>query len=299
MIDKNLKFIEKAKLVHGDTYDYSLIDYIESKFKVKIICPAHGEFEQRASGHLSGNGCSKCSQNKQKLSINEFIKKSKLIHGDKFDYSLVDYVNYDTKVKIICPTHGGFEQTPSNHLKGSDCELCSFVKRKTKTLEFIQKAKLVHGDKFDYSLVDYLGFDKKVVVICPIHSEFKQTPQNHLKGQNCPFCKESKGENKIRDLLNKYSIKFIAQHKFDDCKNKNVLPFDFYLPDYNTCIEFNGIQHYKAIEYFGGEKRFKEQNKTDIIKKEYCKNNKIKLIIIKYNEKIDKITKILKIKMNE
>ena len=102
-----------------------------------------------------------------------------------------------------------------------------------------------------------------------------------------------------RDLLNKYSIKFIPQHKFDDCKNKNVLPFDFYLPDYNTCIEFNGIQHYKAIEYFGGEKRFKEQNKTDLIKKEYCKNKKIKLIIIKYNEKIDKITKILKIKMDE
>jgi hypothetical protein len=179
MIDKNLKFIEKAKLVHGEKYNYSLIDYTESKNKVKIICPKHGEFEQRASGHLSGYGCSKCSHEKQKLTVKEFIEKAKLTHGEKYDYSLVNYVNYDTKVKIICPIHGEFEQIPSNHLKGSDCELCSFVKRKTKTLEFIQKAKLVHGDKFDYSLVDYIGFDKKVVVICPVHSEFKQTPQNH------------------------------------------------------------------------------------------------------------------------
>jgi hypothetical protein len=299
MIDKNLKFIEKAKLIHGDKFDYSLVEYTESKFKVKIICPIHGEFEQRASGHLSGYGCSKCSQDKQKISIDDFIGKSKSIHGDKFNYSNVEYINYDTKVKIICPIHGEFEQTPSNHLKGRDCELCSFIKRKTKVLKFIEKAKLVHNDKYDYSLVEYLGFGEKVKMICSNHGNFEQTPQNHLKGQGCPFCKESKGENKIRELLDKFSIKFIPQHKFDECKNKNVLPFDFYLPEYNTCIEFNGIQHYKPIDYFGGEKRFKEQQKTDAIKKDYCEKNKIKLIVIKYNENVNKITTILKLKMNE
>ena len=297
MIDKNLKFIEKAKLVHGEKYDYSLVDYTESKNKVIIICSEHGEFQQRASGHLSGFGCSKCSHEKQKLTFNEFKEKAKTIHGNKYDYRLVDYINYDTKVKIICSVHGEFQQTPSNHLKGKDCELCSFVKRKTKTLEFKEKAKIIHGNKYDYRLVDYLGFDTKVKIICSVHGEFQQTPQNHLKGQNCPFCKESKGENKIRDLLNYNQIHFIPQHRFPDCKNKIKLPFDFYLPDYNTCIEFNGIQHYKPIDYFGGEKRFKEQQKTDTIKKYYCEKNKIKLIVIKYNENVNKITKILKLEI--
>jgi len=299
MINKNLKFIQKAKLIHGDKYDYSLVDYTESKFKVKIICPIHGEFEQRASGHLSGYGCSKCSQDKQKISINDFIKKGKLIHDNKFDYSKVRYINYDTKVKIICPVHGEFEQTPSNHLKGKDCELCSFIKRKTKINKFVEKAKLIHSDKYDYSNVEYFGFGTKVKIICPIHGEFEQTPQNHLKGQKCPYCKESKGENKIRELLNNFSVNFIPQYKFDKCKYKLKLPFDFYLPDYNTCIEYNGIQHYKAIDYFGGEKRFKEQQKKDIIKKVYCEKNNIRLIIIKYNENVKKIMKILKLKSNE
>ena len=299
MINKNLKFIQKAKLIHGDKYDYSLVDYTESKFKVKIICPIHGEFEQRASGHLSGYGCSKCSQDKQKISINDFIKKGKLIHDNKFDYSKVRYINYDTKVKIICPVHGEFEQTPSKHLKGKDCELCSFIKRKTKINKFVEKAKLIHSDKYDYSNVEYFGFGTKVKIICPIHGEFEQTPQNHLKGQKCPYCKESKGENKIRELLNNFSVNFIPQYKFDKCKYKLKLPFDFYLPDYNTCIEYNGIQHYKAIDYFGGEKRFKEQQKKDIIKKVYCEKNNIRLIIIKYNENVKKIMKILKLKSNE
>ena len=106
MIDKNFKFVEKAKSVHGDKYDYSLVDYTESKNKVIIICSKHGEFKQRASGHLSGYGCSKCSYEKQKLTLNEFLVKGKKVHGNKYDYSLVDYKNYDTKVKIVCPVHG-------------------------------------------------------------------------------------------------------------------------------------------------------------------------------------------------
>ena len=293
---KNLKFIEKAKKIHGDKYDYSLVEYTASKNKIKIICSIHGMFEQRASGHLHGYGCNKCSYENQKIKIDNFIERAKKIHGNKYDYSLVEYKNYDTKVKIICDIHGEFEQTPSNHLKGNDCLECSLNKRKTNTLKFIEKAKKVHSDKYDYSLVDYSGFDKKVVIICHIHGEFEQTPQNHLKGQNCPICKESKGEYKIREYLINKNINFIPQYKFDDCKNVLLLPFDFYLPDYNTCIEYNGIQHYKPVEHFGGEERFIIQQKCDKIKLDYCEINKIKLIIIKYNESISKIEKVLKLK---
>ena len=165
-----------------------------------------------------------------------------------------------------------------------------------KNLKFIEKAKKVHSDRYDYSLVDYSGFNKKVKIICHIHGEFEQTPQNHLKGQNCPICKESKGEYKIRELLDNNQIKFIPQYKFDNCKNILPLPFDFYLPDYNICIEYNGIQHYKPIEHFGGKERFILQQKCDKIKFDYCEINKINLIIIKYNESVSKIEKVLKLK---
>lgn len=126
------------------------------------------------------------------------------------------------------------------------------------------------------------------------HGEFKQSPDHHINRKHgCPRCNESKGENEIRSILDLNKIKYINQYKFPDCKNKNELPFDFYLPDSNTCIEFNGIQHYKPVLYFGGIDKFKQQQINDNIKKEYCKNNNIKLIIIRYNEVIkNKLCKI-------
>lgn len=283
----NSNFIEKAKKVHGNKYDYSLVNYTQSKNKIKIICPEHGLFEQRASGHLSGYGCSKCSHKKQALSINDFIEKAKKVHGDKYDYSNSVYLNYDTKIKIICSEHGVFEQTPNNHLKGGHCENCSFIKRRHNFI-FIEKAKKVHGDKYDYSLVNYITSHIKIDINCEKHGVFKQTPHNHLKGHGCPACNQSKGEEKVSEFLKSKNIIFLPQHRFKDCVDKIPLPFDFYLPDYNTCIEFNGIQHYKPKEYFGGEDGFKNQQKKDKIKSQYCKEKNITLLIIKYNEKIDK-----------
>jgi len=119
------QFIEKAKAIHSDKYDYSLVEYKNNRTKVKIICHEHGIFEQRSDSHLRGQGCSKCKGGgKKKLTTEEFIKKAKNIHGDKYDYSLVEYKNNKTKVKIICPIHDVFEQRPGSHLKGCDCPKC-------------------------------------------------------------------------------------------------------------------------------------------------------------------------------
>ena len=153
---------------------------------------------------------------------------------------------------------------------------------------FIEKAKKVHGDKYDYSLVNYITSHIKIDINCEKHGVFKQTPHNHLKGHGCPACNQSKGEEKVSEFLKSKNIIFLPQHRFKDCVDKIPLPFDFYLPDYNTCIEFNGIQHYKPKEYFGGEDGFKNQQKKDKIKSQYCKEKNITLLIIKYNEKIDK-----------
>jgi hypothetical protein len=336
-------FIEKAIAIHSDRYDYSLVNYVNNKTKVKIICFEHGEFEQRPNDHLSGYGCPKCS-GKNKLDNTTFIEKAIAIHGDKYDYSLVNYINNKTKVKIICKKHGEFEQRPYNHLnlkqscpkcskslnnfeffnklknkfsntyipleeyvsykekikfnclKHGEFEqtpenlfkgyICKYCKNKLNNTTFIEKAITIHGDKYDYSLVNYTNRTTKVKIICQIHGEFNQRPSDHLNGCGCPICRESKGEKKIRKYLIKNGINFIPQFRFENCKNKLTLPFDFYLPEFNLCIEYNGIQHYKPVNNFGGSERFLNQIKNDNIKKKYCDNNNIKLLIIKYNDNI-------------
>jgi len=116
------EFIEMAKSIHGDRYDYSLVEYKNNKTKVKIICPVHGVFEQKPIHHLRGHGCHECGD--KRLTTKQFIEKVKSIHKDKYDYSLVEYKNNKTKVKIICPVHGPFEQRPNDHLRGRGCFKC-------------------------------------------------------------------------------------------------------------------------------------------------------------------------------
>ena len=282
-------FIKKSKEIHGNSYDYSLVEYINNYTKVKIICPLHGVFEQTPNSHLSNkNGCSKCGGTK-KLTNNEFIEISNKIHNNFFDYSLTNYINNKTKVEIICPIHGVFKQKPINHTSlRQACPKCGGTEKLTNE-KFIELSNKIHNNKYDYINVDYINNTKKVKIICPIHGVFEQTPNSHLRGSGCPICKTSKGELEIQRILYNKNIKYITQYTFDNCKNKRKLPFDFYLPDYNMCIEFDGKQHYETIKYWGGEETLIKTKNNDKIKTNYCKNNNIKLIRIKYNECIDDI----------
>ena len=186
-------FIEKAKKVHGNKYDYSKVEYIDKLTPVIIICPIHGEFTQTPDTHLNGSGCQKCGVEKskqtatsQKLTTEKFIEKARKIHGDKYDYSKVEYVNSHTPVKIICKIHGEFEQSPTNHLCGKGCPICGGKNMTTE--QFIKKARIIHGDRYDYSKVVYINSTTKVCIICPEHGEFWQSPNNHLDGKGCYFC---------------------------------------------------------------------------------------------------------------
>jgi hypothetical protein len=185
------EFIKNALLVHGDKYDYSKVDYKNNNTKVIIICKTHGEFTQNSYNHLTGQGCNKCSYilraNKNKTTVDEFIKKSKIIHDDKYDYSKVDYKNSDTKINIICKIHGEFLQTPSSHLQRYGCAKCA-GKAKSNTEEFIKNALLVHGNKYDYSKVNYKNRNTKVIIICKEHGEFIQNTYSHLQGFGCAKC---------------------------------------------------------------------------------------------------------------
>ena len=215
------KFIQKARKVHGNKYDYSLVEYRSNKIKVKIICPKHGIFEQTPNSHLKGRGCRKCAleeqSKRQTMTKEQFIRKAKKVHGDKYDYSLVNYKGSHSKVKIICPKHGIFEQLAYMHLQGSGCPKCAIEKIKeslrTGIQGFIEKAKKIHGDKYDYSLVEYVNKDTKIKIICKnCNRIFLQTPHNHLTGYGCPHC--NKGGIDFTKPSFLYYIKI-------ECNNKN------------------------------------------------------------------------------
>ena len=278
------KFIELAKKVHGTKYDYSKVKYENSKTKVCIICPKHGEFWQKPASHLNGRGCQECYNERRgeirKKTENEFLNELKNIFSDKYDYSKLKYVDDHTKVCLICPEHGEFWMTPS-HLLGrkKGCPKCSReITNKNRictTENFIEKAKKIHGDYYDYSLVDYKGAKIDVEIICPKHGIFLQKPNYHLSGNGCPKCKMSKIEFDILTELNKNGVRyeFHAHPKF-----LNGLELDFYLPEINTAIECQGRQHYEPVNYFGGIEGFKNTVIRDKEKKRICSANNIEIL---------------------
>jgi very-short-patch-repair endonuclease len=159
--------------------------------------------------------------------------------------------------------------------------------KKLTTEKFINESIKIHGDKNDYSMINYITNKIKVKIICKKHGIFEKYPPVHLKGHGCPICKQSKGEKQIRQILENKNINYEVDKKFTNCKNIHVLPFDFYLPTYNICIEFDGIQHFQLNEFFTNQKEFENIQKRDKIKTYFCKNNNIELIRIKYNENIE------------
>lgn len=285
--------IEQFKKVHRDKYDYSLVEYKTCQEKVKIICPIHGIFEQTPLEHKQGNNCPKCVHRSYKYTTDEWIEKAKVVHGNKYDYSKVDYKNNKTKVCIICPKHGEFWQQPSHHLKGLGCSKCSGLYHYTNE-EFINKAKIVNNDKYDYSETNYINNTTKIKVICKEHGLFETFPGHHLQGVGCPLCNSSKLEEKVNYLLLKKGINVIREKKFEWLGQKRL---DFYLPDYSIAIECQGIQHYKPIDFFGGEKTFNENVNRDKIKLDNCIKHNVKLFYINYNdnieEKVNEICRLL------
>lgn len=277
------QFIEEAKKIHGEKYDYSKVIYVTNKSKVHIICPIHGDFEQSPSNHLKGEGCPKCAN--KNITTEEFIEKAKEIHGNKYDYSKVTYYKNDKKVCIICPTHGEFWQTPSSHLCGSGCPQCGKERttesKKLSTEIFIQKAREIHGDKYNYDKVNYINSTTKVCIVCPEHGEFWQQPDNHLQKQGCPYCKQSRLETSIYTLLQKNNMVFETQKSFSWLKNTSTnfpLYLDFYLPTFNLAIECQGQQHFTPVTYFDGIEGFQKTLERDKLKLSLCTEHNIKIL---------------------
>lgn len=205
------KFAERATKVHDGKYDYSLVCYINTASKVKIICSEHGIFEQSPNSHLAGYGCPECV-GRGKSNNERFIRNAKGKHGDKYDYSLVNFVDSKTKVKIICPTHGIFEQLPSQHFIYG-CNKCA-IQARTHTLEyFANQANIVHDGKYDYKLVNYINNCTKVDIICPTHGIFRQTPAAHLFGFGCHGCGIDSTKLTLDEIIGRANI--VHDFKYD------------------------------------------------------------------------------------
>jgi len=191
-------FIPNARSKHDGVYDYSEVDYVDSKTPVKIICKTHGPFLQIPNNHLNGKGCPDCGNTKRgKSKIDKaalvFIPESIKIHGLTYDYSETEYVLANEKVTIICKIHGSFLQTPHSHLTGRGCSECGKIKQcenniASSALNFIPDSIKIHGDTYDYSKTEYVKSNDKVTIICKIHGSFLQTPLAHLRGQGCFKC---------------------------------------------------------------------------------------------------------------
>ena len=185
-------FIEKAKKVHGNRYDYSLVEYVSSNLKVRILCKEHGEFSQRACSHTSGQGCLRCTNEIKTKTLESFIREARGVHGDRYSYGDSTYINMDTKLNITCGKHGVFRQKPLSHLSGNGCAKCAHeyrvsIIRKTR-VGFIEEANQVHAGNYIYSDVKYVNSNEKVIITCKVHGSFLKRPSDHLGGQGCPLC---------------------------------------------------------------------------------------------------------------
>ena len=284
------QFVRNARKIHGRKYSYTG-KYSNNKTSIRIRCPEHGEFDQAPANHLSGQGCPLCGMDKLKgihlLTHKEFLEKAREIHGRKFTYP-ERYKKASQKIGIRCPKHGIFKQTPNSHLGGNGCRFCQAEAAAERVRlshdEFLAKAIKVHGKKFEYP-EEYHAAIVPIRIICPMHGQFRQSPNKHLSGQGCPRCIESLGERQISRILERMGIQFSAQQKFSDCIDRRQLRFDFWLPDHKTLIEFDGPQHFEPTSYFGGDIHFEATTRRDRIKTLYAKSKGLRLIRIKYSEK--------------
>lgn len=298
-------FIDMSSKVHNNFFTYNNCEFKNVSSKVRITCPIHGMFTQKANNHLRGQGCQKCKQegikhrittissnfqSTKRNSTSEFINKVKSVIGEKYELSLVNYSTSNKKVDVICKEHGIFKITPNKLLLGRGCRMCARNAKLT-TDGFIERAKVANDDKYDYSKTKYIGTHNYVTITCKEHGDFTQYPSNHLRGQGCPICNESHLEKDVRNILLENNIEFIRQYKI------GTLFLDFYLPSHRIGIECQGIQHFKPIEFFGGAKSYSAQIERDMEKYNLCKSNGIQLLYYS-NIKLEYHHPIIRTKVN-
>ena len=272
------------------SFNYDQVpDEFDQADSIPIECLTHGVFYQKPIRHLYGGKCPECVlETKRQLLVDrnsitteDFILKSKKKFKDRFNYSKTVYKGKCESLTITCLKHGDFETPAYQHFKYHfGCPTCSKeIPLIKKTEQRIDKARKIHQNRYNYSRVIPCTDTNKVEIICPKHGSFWQKPNSHTSSKyGCKLCNDSKGEVKISLILKKHGINYIREYKIDHYHYR----YDFFLPDFNTFIEFNGIQHYQEVKFFGGSKGFKSTKKRDKKKKELIKKQNGILITLSY-----------------
>jgi hypothetical protein len=227
-----------------------------------------------------------------------FIEQAYILHGQKYDYSKIEYKRTDQPVCIICPKHGEFWQLPKLHKKGNGCPQCFRESRRLTNDLFIEKSRKIHGQKYDYSKIEYKTAHDNVCIICPKHGKFWQRANNHLNGAGCQKCGESKGETQIRIWLENNHVDFRQQWCLENCRNPEtsaLFRFDFYLPSLNTIVEYDGEQHFEKCigkqiygRYTWTQKDWLYISNLDSLKNQCCYKHHIEMVRIAYNQNVTK-----------
>ena len=294
-------FLDEMKNKYPN-YNFDKTKYVNARTKLTYFCNICNSEKEQLPGPLRRNGCPDCSRKsgtfKQTYTLSQFIEKAKNVHGNDtynydavkytYNYDAVKYTNISTKIKIKCNGCGNvLLQTPSTHLSGKGCYDCKVLKPMP-IEEFIERSEKVHGKgKYNYTLVHekYKNNRSLVDIKCNVCGNISTKSVNsHLTGHGCKYCNNSRGEETIAKVLKENNIQFEREKKIDGCKHKRLLKFDFYLNDFNACIEFDGRQHFEVVEYFG-EQTLLENQIRDGIKNKFCLNNNIPLLRIKYDVK--------------
>lgn len=287
------EFVRRASAKHGDGFDYSATRYLGFRQPVALVCRAHGEFTVMAKTHLytKSGGCPECRKAILSKALRpttaEFIERARKIHGDHYQYHLVEYAGLLSHVTIVCPQHGPFRMKACRHLQGRGCKKCAFqrigIERRLSFWDFVERVARVHGAReYEYQLQDFVNAHSKIPIRCPEHGMFRQSVAAHLKGAGCPACVQSEGEQRVREALCLLDVDFREQSRFPECRDRGVLPFDFFVPNHRLLIEFDGRQHYDNSEHWGGAEKLAEMQRHDEIKNRFAAEHGYRLVRIAY-----------------
>lgn len=298
-VAKKRRETAKRKFLEKLDPQFELI-YYNNPDDVSVKCKNCGKIRVTTSNNILRYGCKHCSMLKVgetlKYTTEQFIEKAKNIHGDKYDYSKVNYINNKTEVIIICPEHGEFSQVASKHLSGQGCPKCS-GKNWTRD-DFIKYSSKIHNNYYSYNNLIWNGFTNPVTITCPKHGDFNQNAYVHLRVRcGCPKCNQSHGEVEVTNCLESLKLEYIYQHYIKNPYRESsnfCVDFLFKIKDCTYIIEYNGRQHYEPVEKFGGEDQFLKQQQRDSDLRKYCAENNINLLEIRYDIKLSEIMNMIK-----
>lgn len=284
------KFIEKARSLHGEKYDYSKVNYTNNRSDIEITCNDCGlEITTKPINHYRWAKCFCEVANRALVTEDTWESMAREVHGDRYDYSKVVFTQAKDEVEIVCKEHGSFWQPITKHIRVSNhCPKCAralVASKMSKSIEqFRAEATEFHKGLYIYDDAEYITVSTKLKIFCTTcQSHFMQTPNSHLRGKGCPRCCVawiSKAETAVAAMLDAEQIEYEREWRHPECRDKLPLPFDFKIG--NVLIEIDGRQHSERVNHFHDACTLEERQRKDAIKDQWAEKNGYELHRVRY-----------------